>query len=120
MSHLSEKKMSEKLTFKTATAIGKLICPESFERMRSPEPLTVEEISAELGIHLNTVKRWIAECVFVPSMPVKALIADEFSPADDSEPIEVLAFYVFCRLAVRHLETMSPDTENAEDALQGV
>ena len=111
---------NEMLTLKTAVKLGKLICPAEFELRQSLELLTVEEISSELGIHLNTVKRWIAECVFVPGMPVKAFITDDFRPDEDFEPIEVLAFYVFCRLAVKHLETMSPDTENAEDALQGV
>ena len=118
MSHLSEKKMSEKLNFKTAIKIGKLVCPHEFEAGRLPEPLTVEEISAEVGIHLNTVKRWLAECVFVPSMPVKALVTDEFR--SDDEPLGVLAFYVFCRLAVKHLDTMSGDVETAQEVAQSV
>ena len=116
-----EKKMSEKLNFETAVKLGKLVCPPEYESRRSPDPLSVEEISNELGIHLNTVKRWIAECVFVPGMPVKAFITEDFSPDESFEPIEVLAFYVFCRLAVKHLETTHPDWgKNAQEAPQSV
>ena len=117
-----EKKMAnEILTFETAVALGKLICPPAFESRQSLVLLTVEEISNELGIHLNTVKRWIAESVFVPSLPVKTLIAEDFSPDDGLDPMEVLAFYVFCRLGVKYQQTLSQDWgENAQNALQCV
>ena len=98
---------TENLTFEVAVALGKLICPAAFESMQSSELLSVEKISKEMGIHLNSVKRWIAESVFVGDMPVKMLTTDEFSSDDGFEPIEVLAFYVCCRLGVRHQETMS-------------
>ena len=65
---------NENLTFKIAVKLGKLICPAEFELMETPEVLSVEKISRELGIHLNSVKRWIAESVFVADMPVKMLI----------------------------------------------
>ena len=112
---------TEMLSLRTAVALGKLICPVAFELGQSPELLTVEEISSELGIHLNTVKRWIAESVFVAGMPVKTLVTEDFSSDDGLEPMEVLAFYVFCRLAVKHQETLFLDrAENALDALQSV
>ena len=102
---------NENLTFKIAVKLGKLICPAEFELMETPEVLSVEKISRELGIHLNSVKRWIAESVFVADMPVKMLTTDEFSPDDGFEPVEVLAFYVSCRLGVRWQGRMSGDRE---------
>ena len=104
---------NENLTFKIAVKLGKLICPAAFELEKSSEILSVEKISKELGIHLNTVKRWIAESVFVVDMPVKALVTDEFSPDDDFDPIEVLAFYVYCRLGVGCQGRMSGDREDS-------
>ena len=62
---------------------------------KSLDLLTVEEISTELGIHLNSVKRWIAEAVFVEDLPVKTFITKDFSRDDGFEPLAVLAFYVF-------------------------
>lgn len=112
---------NEILTFKTAVKLGKLICPPAYESWKSLDLLTVEEISAELGIHLNSVKRWIAESVFVEDLPVKALTTDDFKRDDGFEPIEVLAFYVFCRLAVKYQHTEHPEwLETAQDALQSV
>ena len=104
---------NENLTFEVAVALGKLICPASFELVESPEVFSVEKISRELGIHLNSVKRWIAESVFVADMPVKMLVTDEFSADDDFAPLEVLAFYVSCRLGVRCQGRMSGDREDS-------
>ena len=102
---------TENLTFETAVALGKLICPAEFELVDSSVSLPVEKISKELGIHLNTIKRWIAESVFVEKMAVKMLVPEEFSPDDGFEPIEVLAFYVYCRLGVRCQGTVSQDSD---------
>ena len=119
--YLGEKMSTETLTFEVAVKLGKLICPASFELGESPDLLSVDEISKSLGIHLNSVKRWIAESVFVEYMPIKTFIKDEFSRHDGLEPTEILAFYVFCRLGVKHQGTMSPDSgENALDAPQSV
>ena len=75
--------ITEKLTFETAVALGKMICPAEFELRRSLDVLSIEEISSKLGIHLNTVKKWIAEAVFVADLPVKMLITEDFSSDDD-------------------------------------
>ena len=99
----------ENLTFEIAIKLGKLICPAAVESMQESELLSVEKISKELGIHLNSVKRWIAESFFVADMPVKMLTTDEFSADDGFEPIEVLAFYVGCRLGFGCQERMSQD-----------
>ena len=112
---------NEILTFKTAVKLGKLICPPAYESGKSLDLLTVEEISTELGIHLNSVKRWIAEAVFVEDLPVKTLITEDFSRGDGWEPLEVLAFYIFCRLAVKYQHTEHPEwLETAQDACQSV
>ena len=95
-----------------------MVCPPDFESRRSPELLTVEEISSELGIHLNSVKRWLAECLFVEDMPVKAFVSEDFRADEGAEPLGVLAFYAFCRLSVKHLETSSGDVETAQDVAE--
>lgn len=64
---------------------------------------SVEEISQALGIRLNTVKRWIAEAVFVERITVKMQITDDFSE-DDGESLEILAHSLYCRLGVRFQE----------------
>lgn len=76
---------NEVLTHDMAVLIRKLICPADFEHGKSEKISSVEEISQALGIRLNTVKRWIAEAVFVKRIAVKTLITDDFSE-DNGEP----------------------------------
>lgn len=89
----------EKLTFETAVALGKRICPPEWELFKVDDLLSVNGISEELGIHLSTIKRWIAEAVFVEEVPAKILISEDFEEEDGWEPLEVLAFYVQARLS---------------------
>ena len=88
---------NEVLTHDIAVLIGKLIYPADFEQGKSEKISSVEEISQALGIHLNTVKRWIAEAVFVERIAVKTLTTDDFSE-DDGEPLELLAHSLYLSL----------------------
>ena len=89
----------EKLTFEKAVAIGELIRPVAFMKGEDVELLSPDAISKKLGIHLTSVKRWIAESVFVDYMPTPAFYTYEFKRYD-AEPIEILAYYVHSRLSV--------------------
>ena len=42
---------TEKLTFETAVALGKLICPPDLEMLQSMKVLSVKAISEELDVH---------------------------------------------------------------------
>ena len=95
----------EKLTFETAVALGKLICPPELEFLQKVDVLPVADISKELGIHLNSIKRWIAESVFIEDMPVKWKVSEEFD-VNDGEPLEILAFYVCSRLGFEYQKTL--------------
>ena len=90
---------TEKLTFEIADKLGKLLYPIDVERILTGDVLSVSGISAELGIHLNTIKRWIAESVFVDGFPTKFILTENFSE-EDGELLEILAFYVRGRLSV--------------------
>ena len=98
----------EVLTFEKAVAIGKMVCPPDWELGKVEDVPSVEQISKELGIHLSTVKRWIAESVFVDWMPQKAIITDNFCQSD-GEPMEVLAFYLQSRLSQTWLRSSELD-----------
>ena len=94
---MNKKTKVAELDFKTAVKLGKLICPEDYELMTDSECLSVDEISKELGIHKNTIKRWIAESVFVDWVPRRAFVTTEFTEGD-VEPYEALGYYVGARL----------------------
>ena len=94
----------KKLTFEQAVAIGKMVCPPKWELGEVSHVPSLENISNQLGIRLNTLKRWIAESVFVEELPQKAIITEDFQESDGWEPLEILAFYVWARLGVRWVE----------------
>ena len=95
---------NEVLTQDMAVLIAKLICPADFEHGKSEKISSVEEISQALDIRLNTVKRGIAEAVFVARIAVKTRITDGFSEDDGWVPLEILARSLYCRLGVRFQE----------------
>lgn len=75
-----------------------MIRPVEYLKGEDVEMPSVDDISKELGIHLTSVKRWIAESVFVPYFPTPAFFTHKFKRSD-AEPIEVLAYYVHSRLS---------------------
>ena len=57
------------------------------------------------------MKCWIAESVFVDSVPAKALVYKAFE-VSDGEPLEILAFYVYSRLGFKFQETLGNVVES--------
>ena len=104
----------EKLTFKKAVAIGERIRPLAYLSGEDVELPSVNDISKELGIHLTSVKRWIAEAVFVASMPTPVFRTHKFVPSE-AEPIEVLAFYIYSRLGETWMRSSAAEEMAAAD-----
>ena len=96
------------LDFSTAVKIGKLVSPADWELWKTEKLMSVEQIAKHLGLHLNSVKRFIAESVCVETLPVKRFITDDFCESD-GEPLEILAYYVWSRLSRLHTETLDAE-----------